>query len=93
MTHASGTKNPARAKAALIALYGEDPKANPDYSRIISAREVSRLAALIDPAKVVIGGQSDADARYLDPTILYLVSWDDPMSTARGARAAPACSS
>src|SRR5437870_8405327 len=69
----------AEAKAALIALYGEDPKANPDYSRIISAREVSRLAALIDPAKVVIGGQSDADARYLDPTILYLVSWDDPI--------------
>jgi aldehyde dehydrogenase (NAD+) len=69
----------AEAKAALSALYGEDPKANPDYSRIISAREVSRLAALIDPAKVVIGGQSDADARYLDPTILYLVSWDDPI--------------
>jgi len=69
----------AEAKAAPIALYGEDPKANPDYSRIISAREVSRLAALIDPAKVVIGGQSDADARYLDPTILYLVSWADPI--------------
>src|SRR5712664_2036433 len=68
----------AEAKAALIALYGEHPESNPDYSRIISAREVSRLAALIDPAKVVIGGQSDADARYLDPTILYLVSWDDP---------------
>ena len=34
----------AEAKAALIALYGKDPKANPDYSRIIGAREVSRLA-------------------------------------------------
>lgn len=67
------------AKAALIALYGEEPKSNPDYSRIISARDVSRLAALIDPAKVVIGGESDADARYLDPTILYPVSWDDPV--------------
>jgi aldehyde dehydrogenase (NAD+) len=67
----------AEAKAALIALYGEEPKPNPDYSRIISARDVSRLAALIDPAKVVIGGQSDADARYLDPTIVYPVSWDD----------------
>jgi acyl-CoA reductase-like NAD-dependent aldehyde dehydrogenase len=67
----------AEAKAALIALYGEDPKANPDYSRIISAREVSRLAALIDPEKVVIGGESDPGARYLDPTIVYPVSWDD----------------
>ena len=69
----------AEAKAALIALFGNDPKANPDYSRIISSREVSRLAALLDPAKVVAGGESDADARYLDPTIVYPVSWDDPI--------------
>src|SRR5918993_5740480 len=50
----------AEAKAALTALYGDDPKSNPDYSRIISARETSRLAALIDPVKVVIGRQADA---------------------------------
>src|SRR5262249_47024842 len=67
------------AKTALIALYGEDPKANSDYSRIISPREVSRLAGLIDPAKVVIGGRSDPESRSLDPTIIYPVSWDDPM--------------
>jgi aldehyde dehydrogenase (NAD+) len=69
----------AEAKAALTALYGEDPKANPDYSRIINPHEVSRLAALIDPAKVVAGGKSDAEARYLDPTVVYPVSWDDPI--------------
>lgn len=69
----------AESKKALIALYGEHPKSNPDYSRIISAHEVSRLAALIDPAKVVIGGQSDARARYLDPTIVYPVDWSDPI--------------
>lgn len=34
----------AEAKKALIALYGEHPKSNPDYSRIISSRDVSRLA-------------------------------------------------
>ena len=27
----------AEAKASLIALYGNEPKTNPDYSRIISA--------------------------------------------------------
>jgi aldehyde dehydrogenase (NAD+) len=68
-----------QAKASLIALFGADPKSNPDYSRVISAREVSRLAALIDPAKVVLGGRSDPEARYLDPTIVYPVSWDDPI--------------
>lgn len=69
----------AEAEAALIGLYGNEPKANPDYSRIINPHEVSRLAALIDPAKVVAGGKADADARYLDPTIVYPVSWDDPI--------------
>jgi aldehyde dehydrogenase (NAD+) len=69
----------AKAKKALIDLYGPDPKTNPDYSRVISAREVSRLAGLIDPAKVTAGGRSDPDARYLDPTIVYPVAWDDPI--------------
>jgi aldehyde dehydrogenase (NAD+) len=67
----------AESKKALIGLYGEQPKQNPDYSRVVSAKEVQRLAALIDPAKVVIGGKSDPDARYLDPTIVYPVKWAD----------------
>ena len=69
----------AEAKKAVLDLYGLDPRTNPDYSRVISAREVSRLAGLIDPAKVVAGGRSDPDARYLDPTIVYPVAWDDPI--------------
>jgi hypothetical protein len=51
----------AEAKKAVVDLYGPDPRTNPDYSRVISAREVSRLAGLIDPAKVVAGGRSDPD--------------------------------
>jgi aldehyde dehydrogenase (NAD+) len=69
----------AESKAALLTLYGPDPRSNPDYSRIISPREVSRLAALIDPAKLVIGGEFDPDARYLAPTIVYPVTWSDPI--------------
>jgi aldehyde dehydrogenase (NAD+) len=65
------------AKKALVAMFGDDPKRNPDYSRIINAHEVSRLAGLIDPSKVVSGGKSDPEARYVDPTILYPISWDD----------------
>lgn len=67
----------AEAKKAVVELYGTEPKNNPDYSRVISPREVSRLAGLIDPLKVVSGGKSDAEARYLDPTIVCPVTWDD----------------
>jgi pimeloyl-ACP methyl ester carboxylesterase len=66
-----------RMQKAVVELYGADPKNNPDYSRIISASAVNRLASLIDPQKVVYGGKSDPAARYLDPTILYPVSWSD----------------
>ncbi|NWA29764.1 aldehyde dehydrogenase family protein [Pseudomonas gingeri] len=69
----------AEARKALVELYGESPKTNPDYSRVINAREVSRLAALIDPSKVVAGGNSDPAEHYIDPTLLYPVTWNDPI--------------
>jgi aldehyde dehydrogenase (NAD+) len=67
----------AECKKAVVELYGTDPKSNSDYSRVISAAAVERLASVIDPKKVVYGGKSDAPARYLDPTILYPISWSD----------------
>jgi len=67
----------AECKKAVVELYGVDPKNNPDYSRVISPAAVGRLASLIDPKKVIYGGNSDARARYLDPTILYPISWSD----------------
>src|ERR1700758_581390 len=67
----------AECRKALIELYGENPKKNPDYSRIINSREVKRLARMVDKEKVVYGGKSDASVRYLDPTILYPISWSD----------------
>jgi aldehyde dehydrogenase (NAD+) len=67
----------AEAKKALVELFGDDPKSNSDYSRIINAHAVSRLASLIDPAKVIAGGKSDPDAHYLDPTLLYPITWED----------------
>jgi aldehyde dehydrogenase (NAD+) len=69
----------AECKKAVVELYGTDPKNNSDLSRIISPKAVDRLASLIDPSKVVSGGSSDRQARYIDPTILYPVTWDDPI--------------
>jgi len=73
-----GGQNPAIVdETAAVDLYGADPKNNSDYSRVISPAAVKRLASLIDPSKVVSGGKFDESASYLDPTILYPVSWSD----------------
>jgi aldehyde dehydrogenase (NAD+) len=67
----------AECKRAVVELYGEDPKNNPDYSKIINAGAVERLASLIDQDKIVIGGKSDPERRYLDPTVIFPVAWSD----------------
>ena len=69
----------AECKKAVIELYGTDPKSNPDYSRIISPKAVDRFMSLIDPSKVISGGTADREARYLDPTVLYPITWEDPI--------------
>src|SRR6202046_4818986 len=47
----------AETKKALVELFGEDPKPNSDYSRVINAGAVKRLGSLIDPSKVAAGGK------------------------------------
>ena len=70
----------AECKKAVVELYGTDPKQRiSDFSRIVSSKAVERLAGLIDREKVVAGGEFDPEARYIDPTILYPVTWSDPI--------------
>jgi aldehyde dehydrogenase (NAD+) len=72
----------AECKKALVELYGTDPKNNTDYSRIISPTAVDRLLSLIDQSKVIAGGSADREAHYIDPTIIYPVTWDDQIMEA-----------
>jgi aldehyde dehydrogenase (NAD+) len=67
----------AECRKAVIELYGENPKENPDYSRIINGREVKRLAKLVPEEKVIVGGGYDEVERYFEPTILYPIVWTD----------------
>jgi aldehyde dehydrogenase (NAD+) len=67
----------SECRKAVIELYGENPKENPDYSRIINGREVKRMAKLVPEEKVIVGGGYDEVERYFEPTILYPIVWTD----------------
>ena len=69
----------ARLAAELRAFYGKDPKASPDYGRIVDERHFDRLAALLRDGRIATGGQSDRARRYIAPTILEGVGWDAPI--------------
>ena len=54
----------------LVKSYGEDPAGSADYGRIVNARHLARLRSYLEGQQPLLGGQSDAAARYLAPTVV-----------------------
>jgi aldehyde dehydrogenase (NAD+) len=50
---------------------------NGNYVQIINERNTARILGLIDPAKVVLGGQHDLAGRYIAPTLMAGVEFSD----------------
>jgi aldehyde dehydrogenase (NAD+) len=63
---------------AVREFYGADPRGSADFARIVSDRHVARLAALV-PARVACGGEVVREERYVAPTVIDGVKWDDPL--------------
>jgi aldehyde dehydrogenase (NAD+) len=66
----------------LETVAGEIKKAdykleNGNYVNIINERNASRVAGLIDANKVYLGGTYDIKKRFIAPTVMTNVSWDD----------------
>lgn len=47
------------------------------YCQIINDRNFERLQKMIDPQKVVYGGETDPENRYIAPTLMDQVTWED----------------
>lgn len=60
-------------------FYGKDPAKSKDFGRIVNDAQFERLLQLIPSDRVVTGGKYDLSQRYLAPTILSPVAWDDPI--------------
>ena len=63
----------------IRSFYGENPAESPDYCRIISQRHFSRLAEFLKDGKILIGGETNAEEKYIAPTVIDGVSWDAPV--------------
>jgi aldehyde dehydrogenase (NAD+) len=65
-------------KRRITACFGNDPAQSPDFGRMVNDGHFARVARMIQPDKVVIGGETDAARRYIAPTVLKGVTLDDP---------------
>lgn len=66
-------------KAEIARQYGKNPLDNPNYGKIINQKHFDRLCGLMDPAKVVYGGQTQPEALRIAPTLLDQVQPEDPI--------------
>lgn len=65
-----------------VKRYIEEFEYRPDvenYTRIINKKHFDRLMKLMDPAKIVFGGETDQDKLYIAPTVMDRVTWNDPV--------------
>ncbi|MHA7987028.1 aldehyde dehydrogenase family protein [Rathayibacter sp. CAU 1779] len=64
---------------AVADLYGSDVQASGDYSRIVNPARFRVLDAMLADGTVAVGGATDADDKYIAPTVLTAVSEDAPV--------------
>lgn len=64
---------------AITEFFGQDPKASPDYPRLVSDKHFDRVRDLIAGGTIAVGGQSDAKTRYIAPTVLTAVDLQSPV--------------
>lgn len=64
----------------MLRKYIKEFKYSPDseqYTQIINQRNFQRLTKLIDHKKIYFGGNFEEEKRYIEPTILNNVDWED----------------
>ncbi|KAH8101207.1 NAD-aldehyde dehydrogenase [Cristinia sonorae] len=65
----------------LASFYPETPRKSSSYSRIITKQHTARIQRLITETKgkIIVGGESDVEERYIAPTIVKDVQPDDSL--------------
>ena len=64
---------------AIREFYGDDPQQSADFARIVNEPHFHRIEKLLHCGTVAHGGVTDADTRYIAPTVLTGITADDPV--------------
>ncbi len=62
-------------------LHGEDIKADRHYVRMVNDRAFERVTGYFKDGNIIYGGHSDAESRFIEPTLIEGMSLDSPLMT------------
>ena len=57
--------------------FGKTPLNNPNYGKIVNEKHFQRICSLMDPAKIVIGGETNSSYLQISPTVMDFVTFED----------------
>ncbi len=60
-------------------FFGENPAKSNDFPRIVNERQFDRLIGLLDKGNIVTGGEYIKKEKYIAPTIIDNITWEDPV--------------
>jgi acyl-CoA reductase-like NAD-dependent aldehyde dehydrogenase len=60
-------------------FYGDNPSASSDFARMISEKHFDKITELMKYGKIVSGGITDREKKYISPTVLVDVDPDSPL--------------
>lgn len=63
-------------KVELFKAYGENIQLSKDYPRIVNERNFERLTSLLENEKIILGGKTDKEDKYIAPTLVDNPSLD-----------------
>jgi aldehyde dehydrogenase (NAD+) len=63
----------------IKAQFGDDPQKSPDLGRMITDSAFQRVSSYIQDAKILLGGQVDAQDKYIAPTLLEIQDESIPL--------------
>jgi len=66
-------------KEEITKAYGVNPSESPDFARIVNVKNWQRLVNMIEPKKVVFGGQSNIKDCYIAPTLVEETSLESDL--------------
>lgn len=69
----------AALQQRIQVCYGDDPATSPDLSRVVNDRQFDRLVGLLNQGNILTGGQHNRGDRYIAPTLIDGIGWDDPI--------------
>ena len=66
---------------AVKELHDEDIKADKHYVRMVSDKAFERVSGYLKDGDIIYGGRTDAQERFIEPTIIENVTLDSPVMT------------